>query len=192
MRARATILGVLLSASASASAAPAWGLPELMQAFAQVSAVNSKFVERRESIYLNAPVVLSGELRYAAPQRLEKHTLAPVDERFVADGDRLSVERVVNGKAQSVRVNLHDYPQLRPLIDGVRATLAGDGATLARYYTPGLTGNAQAWRLRLLPREAALRERISEVRIDGHAATIASVEIHEASGDISRMRITSR
>lgn len=190
MRGGVAILGFLLSAPVSA--ASAWGLPELMQAFAQVSAVNSKFVERRESIYLNAPVVLSGELRYTAPQRLEKHTLAPVDERFVADGDRLSVERVVDGKAQSVRVNLNDYPQLRPLIDGVRATLAGDGATLTRYYTPGLTGNAQSWRLRLLPREAALRERISEVRIDGHAATIASVEIHEASGDISRMRISPR
>lgn len=189
---RLWMIAALSASLAPAAAAPKWGLPELMQAFARVPAIDSTFTEQRESIYLNAPVTLSGELRYVAPQRLEKHTLTPVNERFVADGDRLSVERIVNGKLQSHRVSLHDYPQLRPLIDGVRATLAGDGATLARYYTPGLSGNAQSWRLRLLPREAALRERISEVRIDGRAAEIVGVEIHEAGGDVSRMRITPR
>lgn len=189
---RLWMIAALSALLAPATAAPKWGLPELMQAFARVPAIDSTFTEQRESVYLNAPVTLSGELRYVAPQRLEKHTLAPVNERFVADGDRLSVERIVNGKLQSHRVSLHDYPQLRPLIDGVRATLAGDGATLARYYTPGLSGNAQSWRLRLLPREAALRERISEVRIDGRAAEIVGVEIHEAGGDVSRMRITPR
>ena len=189
---RLWMIAVLAAVLTPAAAAPKWGLPELMQAFARVPAMDSTFTEQRESSYLNAPVTLSGELRYVAPQRLEKHTLAPVNERFVADGDRLSVERLVNGKVQSHRVSLHDYPQLRPLIDGVRATLAGDGATLARYYTPGLSGNAQSWRLRLLPREAALRERISEVRIDGRAAVIIGVEIHEAGGDVSRMRITPR
>lgn len=175
-----------------ARAGESWDIAALMQALARVQTLESKFIEQRESLYLTRPLTISGTLSYRAPRYLEKHSLAPIEERFIADGDKLSIERMRDGKATRHRLNLLDYPQLRPFIEGVRATLAGDLATLERFYTVALTGAASAWQLRLLPREASLRERIQEVRIQGQDTRIRAIEIHETAGDTSRMRITER
>lgn len=175
-----------------ARAGDTWDIAALMRALARVQTLESKFVEQRESLYLTKPLTISGTLSYRAPRHLEKHSLTPVDERFIADGDKLSIERVRDGKLARHRLNIQDYPQLRPFIEGVRATLAGDLTTLERFYTVALTGSAAAWQLRLLPRDASLRERIHEVRIHGADTRIRTIEIHEASGDTSRMRIIER
>src|SRR5258708_21182829 len=70
---------------------------------------------------LNHPIESSGELRYDAPDRLEKRTLHPHAETLLLTGGVLTVER-----AHSRRVmDLHAYPQVLPFVESIRATLAG-------------------------------------------------------------------
>lgn len=191
------VIGAVLLAAASAGASGAnerapLDFPALMRALAKIPALNADFSELRQTSYLATPLTLRGHLRYVAPARLEKHTLTPVEEHFVADGDRITVERNRRGNRERRQIDLNDYPQLRPYIDGLRATLAGDAARVERYYVPALSGTWGAWRLRLLPREATLRERIESVEIAGHEAVVTAVDVREANGDVSRMRVTPR
>lgn len=69
-----------------------WDLPALMQALAQSSGGEVRFREKKYLSVLNAPLESRGVLVYAAPDHLEKRTLAPKPENFIIDGGRLRVE----------------------------------------------------------------------------------------------------
>jgi hypothetical protein len=75
------------------------------------------------------------------------------------------------------------------LVAGIRATLAGNTATLTRYYTPTLTGSAADWSLRLEPQDARLRALLAVIRIRGEGSTIRSIETLERDGDRTEMTI---
>lgn len=188
MKALVFMLGLLVAVPLPALA-ETWGAQQLMQALAQVKRSESRFVEKKSSVYLAVPLTVTGFLLYEAPLRLEKHSVTPVDERFAVIGDRVSIEREVQGKRVSHQITLADYPALRPFVESVRATLAGDLATLERFYVVACNGTAERWQLHLLPREAELRELVTEVRIAGRHDAIHSIEVREASGDSSLMTI---
>ena len=52
-----------------------------------------EFVEQHFISVLSRPIESSGELRYDAPDRLEKRTLKPRAETLVLQGEVLTVER---------------------------------------------------------------------------------------------------
>lgn len=172
------------------SAHAVWDIDTLLRGFAAVKSSRAAFSEQKYNALLTTPLQLTGELSYTAPARLEKIVATPVRERLIADGDRLRLERTrADGGVSTHRLALDDHPLLRPLIAGVRATLAGDGATLARHYVVALNGSAQAWELNLLPRDAAVRAAIVRVRLQGRGTQIQAIEINEAGGDRSLMRL---
>src|SRR5258707_15299242 len=87
-----------------------------------------EFIEQQFLSVLKRPIESSGELRYDAPDRLEKRTLKPRTETLVLSGGILTVER-----AHSRRVtDLHAYPQVLPFVESIRATLAEVGRALGR------------------------------------------------------------
>jgi outer membrane lipoprotein-sorting protein len=135
---------------------------------------------------LNQPLQSSGTLIFAAPDRLQKQTLAPAPSRLSIDGDRLTVEPP-DGKLRTL--SLAEVPELGALVAGIRATLAGNTATLTRYYTPTLTGSAADWSLRLEPQDARLRALLAVIRIRGEGSTIRSIETLERDGDRTEMTI---
>ena len=187
-RARKAFLLVLVLCAPPVHAA--WDLDALLREFAAVKSARAAFSEQRFNALLTTPLQLSGELRYTAPASLEKIVVSPVRERLIAEGDRLRLERTrVDGEVSTYRLALDDHPLLRPMIAGVRATLAGDGATLARHYVVALNGGPQAWELNLLPRDAAVRAAITRVRLHGRGAQIREIQIDEASGDRALMRL---
>lgn len=179
----------LLCAIALSSVADDWGVQQLMGTLAQVKRAESRFVEKKNSAYLVAPLTVTGFLTYEAPLLLEKRSMSPIEERFTVNGDRVSIERTVDGQRTRQHIALSDYPALRPFVESVRATLAGDLMTLERYYIVACTGAPDRWQLRLLPREAELGKSVSEIRISGRHDAIASIEIHEPSGDSSIMTV---
>ena len=184
---RAFLALLLLAPSAHASE---WNLDALLQKFAAVKSARAGFTEQKTSALLTAPLRLTGELHYTAPARLEKIVATPVREHLIADGERLRLERTrADGGVSTHRLALDDHPLLRPLIAGVRATLAGDGAALARHYVVALSGSERAWELHLLPRDAQVRAAISRVRLHGRGTQIREIEIDEAGGDRSLMRL---
>ena len=87
-----------------------------------------EFVEQQFLAVLKQPIESSGELRYDAPDRLEKRTLKPHAETLVLTGGVLTVERGHNKRV----MDLHSYPQVLPFVESIRATLAGDRASLER------------------------------------------------------------
>lgn len=181
---------VALCLFAPSAVASQWDVPALLAGFAAVKSARATFTEQRFNALLDTPLQLRGELRYSAPGRLEKIVAEPVQERLIADGEQLRLERTqAGGGIATHRLALDDHPLLRPLIAGVRATLAGDGATLARHYVLALNGTAQAWELHLLPRESSVRATITRVRLQGRGAQIREIEIEEAGGDRALMRL---
>ena len=166
-------------------AAPAWGLRDLMRSLSAVPSATAHFVEHRYLHVLKKPLVVSGTLAYTAPGRLQKDTLAPKPEHVVIDGDTLTVER--EGKTETLQ--LADYPQIGALIEGIRGTLAGDLATLDRVYTVHLDGSAEAWQLRLEPRDPKTQAIVQAIVISGSRARIERIDTQESEGDRSEMTI---
>jgi outer membrane lipoprotein-sorting protein len=181
------LAGTLRSANADPpSQVQDWGLPQLMAGMQTVRTAKAHFVERKFDHLLNQPLQSSGTLIFAAPDRLQKQTLAPAPSRLSIDGDRLTVEPP-DGKLRTL--SLAEVPELGALVAGIRATLAGNTATLTRYYTPTLTGSAADWSLRLEPQDARLRALLAVIRIRGEGSTIRSIETLERDGDRTEMTI---
>ena len=174
--------------AASAVDAAEWGVRELMQELAQVKSTRARFVERKDIAILNAPLESSGTLHYTAPDKLEKHTLAPRAESLVLDRDRLTLESKARNQRRTFA--LRDHPEIGAFVESIRSTLAGDLATLSRYYQVALDGAQSRWQLTLKPTEPAMQRVVSEIRFEGSGNAIGSIEITETNGDRSVMTIT--
>lgn len=186
-----TALAALIAAAASCTppvAGADWGVEQLMQALGGVQSSTARFVERKHVTILNAPLESSGTLVYAAPGRLEKHTIAPKTESLVLDGGQLTIENQAQGERRTFA--LQEHPVIWAFVEGIRSTLAGDLATLTRFYRVGLEGNERRWRLTLKPSEPRMQGVVREIRISGDRNWISAIEIIETGGDRSVMTIT--
>jgi len=144
-----------------------------------------EFIEQHFLSVLSRPLESSGELRYDAPDRLEKRTLKPHAETLVLKGEELTVERA--GRRHVM--DLHAYPQVVPFIESIRATLAGDRKALERLFRLDFAGNVSRWTLTLQPLESKVKQSVSQVRIDGAQDQLLKVEIRQPDGDRSLMTL---
>jgi outer membrane lipoprotein-sorting protein len=187
----ALLAAALCAAGALAAeppAAGAWDLQRLMQALSQVKSSRARFVEVRHLAILNKPLESSGTLNWTAPGKLEKHTLAPRAESLLLDGDRIVLENKALNQRRAFA--LQQYPEIGVFVESMRSTLAGDLATLQRYYEVGFEGAERQWRLMLKPTDPAMQRLVSEIRIGGAGNQIETIEITETGGDRSVMTIT--
>jgi len=181
-----TLLSLLLLAAAAD--ASAWDLEQLMRDLGSVKTAKARFVERRHLSILSAPLESSGTLLYVAPDRLEKHTLAPRAESMVLERGRLTLESEAPKQRRSIR--LDDYPVIRVFVESIRSTLAGDLARLRRLYQVELGGDERKWSLVLRPLDPKMQEVVSEIRIGGSRDWIGAIEFLEPGGDRSVMTVT--
>ena len=144
-----------------------------------------EFVEQQFLAILDHPVESSGELRYDAPDRLEKRTLLPHPEDLVLSGGVLTMER--GGRSRVL--DLQRYPQIQPFVESIRATLAGDRSALERIFHVDFAGNVQRWSLTLVPLDGRLARNVKQVQIDGSRDQLLRVEIRQADGDRSLMTL---
>jgi outer membrane lipoprotein-sorting protein len=166
----------------------AFDLPHLMARMQALHSATTRFEERRFVQMLNQPLQSSGTLSYTAPDRLQKQTLAPSPSSLTVEGDRLTIVQP-DGKTRAMP--LSDSPEIGALVASIRATLAGDTATLERYYLPTMTGSADDWSLVLEPRDDRLRKLLTKIRIKGEGSVIRSIETVEQDGDRTEMTIMS-
>jgi outer membrane lipoprotein-sorting protein len=169
-----------------AAPAPAWSLPVLMATMHNVRSSTARFVETKYFHLLNQAQRSSGQLIYVAPNYMRKATAEPRQARLTINGDRLTIEQ--QGE-RTREVSLQDYSEIGPLVESVRATLAGDLAALTRYFTTTLEGGADNWTLTLTPREPRLRELVAAIRIQGERNAISDVQTLEADGDRTDMAV---
>ncbi len=182
----ALIAAAALPARCAEPAAP-WGIDSLMLQLSAVKQSQAHFVERKYLKVLTAPLEFSGTLTYTRPGRLEKRTLKPKPETLTVVDDMLTLENPARNERRVLK--LQDYPVVWGFVESIRATLGGDIKALERFYRVELEGVPEKWRLYLVPRERKMNEVISLVRIDGSRAHIDVIEIQEARGDRSVMKI---
>ncbi|PVY70624.1 outer membrane lipoprotein carrier protein LolA [Cupriavidus alkaliphilus] len=173
------------AAPAATAATVAFGVDQLMSTLAQRKSGRVLFTETKYLALLDKPVQSSGELRFTAPDHLEKRTLSPKAENLVLDGDMLTIER--DGKRYTMP--LQNYPEIAAFIESIRATLAGNRDALERYYKLGVEGRASRWTLTLTPADSRMAAAVSQVRIDGRQDALEQIEIRQADGDRSVMKI---
>ena len=161
------------------------GFDELMRLLAERKHGHVAFTETHVLSMLQRPLHSSGELLYDAPDRLEKRTLKPQAEDLVLSGNVLTVSR--GGHTHTL--DLARHREIAPWIESIRATLAGDRATLERYFEVSYSGEPAHWKLVLVPRDPAPDASIAAVHIEGSGATLQRFELLQADGDRSVMTI---
>jgi len=187
VRALAGFVVVWLAAAAATAAAPL-GIPELMQMLASVESARARFVETRESAVLKSPLVVQGTLSYRRPDRLEKHVLAPHDERITVEGGQLTLENRAQNRRKTIAVG--SAPGLAALVESIRATRAGDLAALRRHYALQVEGSRDEWTLILRPLESQVADYVTSIALSGSDSRIRRIVVAEAGGDRSVMEIT--
>ena len=180
--------GIAAAALALAAAAPALALEPtvVLAALARVERSDATFEETRYITALTAPVVRRGTLRYVRPAEIEMVVETPVRERIRVAGPALTIE----GRNGTREIRLADMPAIAGWVESVRATLAGDAATLSRYFTVRASGDPARWQLDLTPLSTELAAVVTRVTISGAAAQIGRIEVAEASGDRSVMVVS--
>lgn len=176
-------LGLLLSYIAG----PAWAfdLPELMGLLAAQKSGEARFTEQRFVRGLEGPLESAGTLSFVAPDQLTRQTLTPRPERMAVDGNQLTLSR--GGRTRTVA--LDSMPELQGLVEAMRSTLGGDGATLQRYFRPRLAGDRRQWTLDLAPLDGRLAEQVEGVRLGGRGGEVLEVEMSFRGGDRSVMTV---
>src|SRR6266851_8440887 len=145
-----------------------------------------EFIEQQFLAILDHPVESSGELRYDAPDHLEKRTLLPRPETLVLAGGVLTVER----RGHRHVLDMHRYPQIQPFVESIRATLAGDRSALERVFHVEFAGSVERWSLVLVPvYHHQLARTVKQVQIDGSRDQLHRIEIRQADGDRSLMTL---
>jgi hypothetical protein len=178
--------GVVDTAAVTAQpAASSQDLDRLMGLLAQRQHGHVSFTEEHFLAVLDRPVQSSGELLYDAPDRLEKRTLKPKPETLVLQHGEITAQR---GR-RTYTLSLNDYPQVVPLIDSIRATLAGDRASLEQLFKVSFDGTLEQWTLLLLPADPTVAKTVKQIRIEGARDNIHTVEIQQADGDRSVLTI---
>jgi hypothetical protein len=172
-------------ASDAAKGAPMGDLDEVMRLLAMRRHGRVEYVEQHFLAILDHPVESSGELRYDAPDHLEKRTLLPRPETLVLDGGALTMER---GGRRRV-VDLHRYPQVLPFIESIRGTLAGDRSALELVFHVEFAGGVDRWLLTLTPLDHQLARVVKQVQIDGSRDQLFRVEVRQPDGDRSLMTL---
>jgi hypothetical protein len=111
---------------------------------------------------------------------------SPWRETTVVADDQVTIER--EGE-RSRHFALRRAPELRVLLAGFGALLGGDRAGLERDFEVAFETAGAAWRITLVPHDAAVRKHLATLAIDGRDDAPLCFLSTEADGDRSLMRV---
>ena len=166
-------------------AAEAFDLTALAALLAKRKSGEARFDETRLVSGIDGPLFSSGTLSFTAPDAFARHTLRPREESMAVQGNVMTLKR----GGRSRQMTLDAVPELSTLVEAMRGTLTGDAGTLQKHFTTAVAGNAQGWKLTLVPRDRALAAQVREVAIEGQRGDMRVVSLWLAGGDSSRMTI---
>jgi Outer membrane lipoprotein carrier protein LolA-like len=166
-------------------AAEPFDLTALATLLAQRRSGEARFEEARLVSGIDGPLFSSGTLSFTAPDAFARHTLRPREESMAVQGNIMTLKR----GGRSRQMTLDAVPELTALVEAMRGTLTGDAVALQKYFTTTVAGNAQGWKLTLVPRDRALGAQVREVAIEGQRGDMRVVSLWLSGGDSSRMTI---
>jgi hypothetical protein len=174
-----TALTLLPALSATAATLDA---DALIERLAKPAPATVAFREVRFSPLVNVPLIVAGELGYDGPTSLDRRVTEPYRETVAIRGESVRVER----EGEPVRsFGLNRAPELRGLLSGFTALLAGDPAVLERSFKVEASGTDQTWTLALTPIDARAQRRLQQIVVNGRADTPQCFTMLTAKGGAS-------
>jgi hypothetical protein len=198
MTERRFVLRILVGALA-AGVAPARAergdLEGLFALFAAQGERRKAFVERRHSVLFRNPPEARGSLYFKPPALLERDVVSPRRENVTIDAETATLRTVGDdGKVTERKASLTTIPQLANLVVTIRATLAGDLATLRKAYSVAMTQPLPHWRIEMMP-IAAIDEKsgggITQITMAGDRGEVERIEFAESSGDRTEILLSA-
>ncbi|MFN7572935.1 MAG: LolA-related protein [Betaproteobacteria bacterium] len=178
------LLGSAAAAVVSAQQPP-WQLRDLLASVAVRDRAALHFEELTCAPVLDQPLRSEGELRFVAPDRLEKEVRRPRAESLILAGDELILRRGTRER----RMALSAVPEAAMLAATLRAALAGDAEGLLRDWQVDLKGSHAQWSVRLMPRNPERAPWLRELRLTGSGAELRRLEIEKSDGVYSSMSL---
>jgi len=145
------------------------------------------FEEATYSSLLTEPLKTKGVLRFTPPAVLEKQVNEPYRERYVIDGDRVTVES--ERRRLKKTLSLEDYPALRSFVEAFRASFTGDVGRLQQIYETTVGGTSARWTLLLRPRDQTGKSIVDYILFSGSDGRIAQIAMRMPDGDRSVMTL---
>lgn len=181
------LLACLLAFASGAAPAQPPALAQVMQLLSAVKTSTVRFTETRRLAALSEPLELSGRLSYLRGGPIEKDVESPYRERTTIDGETMVIANPTRGESRSY--TLRGNPAASAFVEGLRATLGGDLATLERHYRVSFGGSVEGWTLELVPRDEEMARYVASIEFRGSGADIGSIRVAEAGGNSSLMTL---
>jgi hypothetical protein len=140
------------------------------------------FREVRFSALVNEPLIVAGELAYIDGASLDRRVTEPYKETVAIRGESVRVEREGSPPRS---FGLNRAPELRGLLRGFTALLAGDPAALERNFSVAANGDDDAWTLELTPIDERARKRLQQIVVNGRTDVPQCFTMHTANGGAS-------
>lgn len=194
MTERRSVLRVLFGAFAG-YAWPAHGqvaeLDKLFALFAGQGERRKAFVERRHSVLFRNPPETRGTLHFKPPALLERDVTSPRREYVRIDAETVSLRtQGDDGKMIERKASLATIPQLASLVLTIRATLAGDLATLRKMYRVQMTAPLPRWRVDLSPIDEPVAGAVSAISMSGNGGEVERIQFTETTGDRTELLLS--
>ena len=164
------------------SMAHAFDLQQLSEQLAKPEVIHGNFIQEKHLRALPQPLTSKGTFVLAKNHGLLWLLKTPLqqDYRITAKGIARrdgSVWQMLPGKSAGAEQN-------RLFL----AVLQGDSSGLQRDFELSLSGDAQNWKLTLVPRSMLLKQVFNQINITG-AALVQSIELLETQGDSTLLRM---
>jgi hypothetical protein len=165
------VLVVLPATAVLAQSAPtpaALNVDALLQRLARPAPATTAFVELHFSPLLSRPLIVSGELEYGGPDSLGRTVDHPYSEHTRIHGDEVSV---VRGNGKPHIYSLQQAPEMKTLLSSFSALLGGNRQQLESSFVLTLNGDNEHWSLGLTPRDSRVKQRVSQITVNGGAGS---------------------
>jgi len=178
-------IGLAVAVAATPAHAAGFDLGALTTLLGRVRSGEATFVETRRIEMLDRTLQSSGRLSFRAPDSFVRETLKPRHEKLAVEGNTLTMS--IGERSRTMQLDAS--PEAAVIVEAIRGTLTGNRATLERLFETTISGDAQAWTLKLVPRDLRLRGQVSAVQVSGREDMAREVQVQLADGDRSVMTI---
>jgi hypothetical protein len=163
--------------------AHAFDLQQLSEQLAKPSVIHGGFIQEKHLRALPQPLTSKGNFVLAKDSGLLWLLDTPLkqDYRITAAG---IARRDADGGWQMIPNKSAGAEQNRLFL----AVLQGDSSGLQRDFELQLSGDAQAWKLTLVPRSLMLQQVFKQINIDG-GALVQRIELLETQGDSTLLKM---
>lgn len=161
----------------------------ILSRLARPAPMQTSFVELRSSRLLKKPLRISGQYRRPDENTLVREVHTPYAEVTTIGQGQVSIAR---GNGQIRRVPLSRVPQLAGIQASFGALLAGDAATIKRSFALETRGSREAWQMRMIPNEAAMKQHLQDITLHGRGMELRCIETRTvANQEVQRTLLAS-